>query len=54
VAEAEARLARQHEALRRIDADKRPETAEAAQRMLVTMEGTLFVLRDHLRFEEQR
>jgi hypothetical protein len=51
---AEARLAWQRDTLRRIDADKHPDTADAAQRVLVTMESTLFGMRDHLLFEEQR
>ena len=40
VAEAEARIARQHETLRGIDADKHPGAAATAQQVLVTMEGT--------------
>jgi hypothetical protein len=54
VAEAEARIARQHEILREMQADNHPKAAEAAQRVLATMEITLSAMRDHLRFEEER
>jgi hypothetical protein len=54
VAEAEARIARLHQTLRGIDADKHPDAAAAAQQVLVTMEATLSVMRDHLLFEERR
>jgi hypothetical protein len=40
--------------LRRIDEKKHPDTAAAAQRVLVTMEGTLAVMRGHLRVEEEK
>jgi hypothetical protein len=53
VAEAETRCTRQRELLRRIDADKHPAAAKIAQQLLTTMETTLSVMLDHLRFEEQ-
>jgi hypothetical protein len=54
VAATEARLARQLEILRQIDGDKNPDVEATAQQLLITMETTLSVMRDHLQFEEQR
>jgi hypothetical protein len=54
VAEAEARVARQHEILRLIDADRHPDVATTMQQVLVTMETTLSAMHAHLNLEEQR
>jgi uncharacterized protein (DUF2267 family) len=54
VAEAEVRIGRQREILAEMQADDRSNAAVVAQRLLVTMEATLSVMRDHLQFEEQR
>jgi hypothetical protein len=54
VVEAEARIARQREILREMQRDNHSDATAAAQRLLVTMETTLSMMRDHLRFEEQR
>jgi hypothetical protein len=42
------------EALLRIDADRHPDAAEAAQQLLATIKTTLSVLLYQLLFEEQR
>jgi hypothetical protein len=54
VAQSEARIARQRKILAEMQADNHPTAADAAQRVLATMETTLAIMRDHLRLEEER
>lgn len=54
VAESEARCAQQAEVLREMIADNHPRAAEAARRLLVTLEDTLDLMRERLRREEKR
>ncbi|MFC7478698.1 hypothetical protein ACFQS7_30590 [Dankookia sp. GCM10030260] len=54
VAESEARCARQTELMREMIADNHPHAAEVAERLLVTLEKTRDLMREHLRMEEER
>ncbi|MBL6459469.1 hypothetical protein JMJ55_29595 [Belnapia sp. T6] len=53
VREGEGRVARQIAIVEQMNGDNRPEAAAAARTLLVTLETTLDLMREHLRIERE-
>lgn len=50
---AEAHFARQREIISELERDTHPQAAEQARKLLPILEGTVKVLRDHVRLERE-